>query len=118
MVTKQPRKQRKRRYTAPLHRARKYVSAHVARELRAKLKRRSLPLRKGDRVKVVRGRYAKHVGKITRVDLRGAKVFVEGALRKNAKGAEKLVAIEPSNVVILEADTSDKMRAIRGEKIG
>jgi acyl-coenzyme A synthetase/AMP-(fatty) acid ligase len=48
----QPRKQRKRVLDAPLHRRQKMVSVHLSKELRKKLstKKRSIPVKKGDRV--------------------------------------------------------------------
>ena len=47
MITKQPRKQRKERYTAPLHKRQKYVHAPLSKALREELKKRNAQLRKG-----------------------------------------------------------------------
>ena len=58
MVTTQPRKQRKERYTAPLHKRQKYVHAPLSKALREELKKRNAQLRKGDTVKVMRGDHA------------------------------------------------------------
>ncbi|MBS1194889.1 MAG: ribosomal protein L24p/L26e, archaeal/eukaryotic, partial [Methanomicrobia archaeon] len=44
----QPRKQRKARYTAPLHIKGKFLSATLSKELREQYKRRSLRVVKGD----------------------------------------------------------------------
>lgn len=52
--SKQPRKQRKARYNAPLHIRHKFMSAALSDELRDKYGKRSFPLRKGDTVRVVR----------------------------------------------------------------
>ncbi|MEM3690839.1 MAG: 50S ribosomal protein L24, partial [Candidatus Micrarchaeia archaeon] len=51
----QPRKQRKYVKNAPLHIKRRMISAHLSKELREKYGRRNVQLRKGDRVKVLRG---------------------------------------------------------------
>jgi len=68
-------------------------------------------LRKGDRVKVLRGDHKGKTGKVVRVDLSKLKAFVEGVVAKEAKGTEKLSPIDPSNLIILEASTGDKERA-------
>ena len=102
----QPRKQRKFRYNAPLHLRKKMVGVHVSKELRAKLgtKRRSVPVHRGDKVKVLRGDKSGHVGKVNEVNLKDLKVYVEGITVKTAKGVEKLRAIDPSNLLLLEGE--------------
>ena len=118
----QPRKQRKFRYTAPLHLRKKMVSAHLSKELRAKLatKRRSAPVRKGDKVKLMRGEQAGKTGKIVEVDLSNLKVYVEGFTRRNAKGVEKPVPVDPSNLMIIEGEfAKDRLEMIKrsGNKV-
>lgn len=102
----QPRKQRKFRFTAPMHLRKKMVSAHVSKELAAKLpnKKRSLPLRKGDKVKVMRGEDKGKIGKVVEVELSTLKVYVEGVVNRTAKGVEKPKPIDPSNLLIIEAE--------------
>jgi len=56
--SKQPRKQRKARYTAPLHLRSRLISAPLSKELREEYKRRSVRVIKGDTVKVLRGESA------------------------------------------------------------
>lgn len=76
-MSKQPRKQRKYIYEAPLHARRKMMSANLSRELREEYGRRSLPLRKGDKVEVLRGDFKGHEGKVEKVDLKRYRVYVE-----------------------------------------
>lgn len=104
--SKQPRKQRKFRYNAPMHQRRKMVAVHVSKELRAKLstRRRSVQAHKGDRVKVMRGSHKGKAGKIIEVDLSTLKVYVEGVGRRNAKGVEQLSPVDPSNLLLLEGE--------------
>ena len=98
----QPRKQRKRLYDALLHDKQKLVGAHLSKELRKDKKKRSLPIRKGDRVKIVRGMFKGKSGKVVSVKLVKMKIFVEGMLVKKQSGKEVLAAIQPSNVIITE----------------
>jgi large subunit ribosomal protein L24 len=102
----QPRKQRKFRYNAPLHLRRKMVGVHVSKELRAKLgtRRRSVTVHKGDRVRLMRGDKKGHTGKVIEVDLADLKVYVEGVTHRNAKGIEKLIPLDPSNLLLMEGE--------------
>jgi large subunit ribosomal protein L24 len=100
-VTKQPRKQRKALYNAPLHERAKQVHCHLSKELRAKEKTRAKRLRKGDRVKVVRGKYKGRQGAITRVDLKHACVFIEGVVLKKQGGKEVPAAMNASNLILI-----------------
>lgn len=115
----QPRKQRKFRYNAPMHARRKMVSVHISGELRAKLNtgKRSIPARKGDRVKIMRGERKGQTGKVMEVDLSSLKIYVEGASERNAKGVEKLVPFDPSNLLIIEGEfTKDRLAAVQRSK--
>ncbi len=55
--SKQVRKQRKYRHNAPLHVKQKFVHVHLSKELKKKYQTRNLGLKKGDKVKVLRGQY-------------------------------------------------------------
>ena len=111
--SKQPRKQRKARYEADLHTRQKWLGIHLNKEMREKLKtkRRSVPVREGDRVKIMRGEHKGKSGKVIRVDLRYSKVYVEGIIRKKGKGGEAPVPIDPSKLLMVEAGFSDKRRS-------
>lgn len=99
--SKQPRKQRKYRKNAPLHIRHKLVSVHLSKELQKKYKRRSFPVRKGDEVEIMRGNYKKKTGKVSRVDLKKMKVYIEGITRKKVAGTEVQVPFHPSNLRII-----------------
>jgi large subunit ribosomal protein L24 len=120
--SKQPRKQRKYRYNAPLHIRRKLISSHLCKKLREELKIRSLPIRKGDRVRVMRGKYKKIEGTVTKVDLKKLKIYIDSVKRKKVSGKEVLVPIDPSNVEIIELNKDDpkrfkRLKSIKSEKV-
>ena len=104
--SKQPRKQRKALFTAPLHKRQKLVSAHLSPELRAEYGVRSLPVRKGDTVRIMRGMMKDVEGKVTEVDLKRLRVFVDGATREKADGSTVNLPIHPSNLMIIKLDLS------------
>jgi large subunit ribosomal protein L24 len=108
--SKQPRKQRKYRHNAPLHVRRRFISAHLSEVLRQRFGKRSLPLRKGDEVKVMRGKDRGFKGNIDRIDLKRGKIFIEGLNVKKVDGSEVLKAVDPSNLLITEPKMDDKRR--------
>lgn len=108
--SKQPRKQRKYRANAPFHIRHKFLSAHLSPSLRERFKRRSLPLRKGDDVEIMRGSDKGLKGSVERVDMKKAKVYVDAIKVKKVDGSEVHRPVDPSNLRILEIKTDDKMR--------
>ena len=71
---------------------------------------RSLGVRKGDSVKVMRGKFRKHTGKVERVDLKKTRIFVTGAEATKKDGSKKMIAIHPSNLMITDLNLDDKSR--------
>jgi large subunit ribosomal protein L24 len=124
MKSKKPEKQRKALYEASLHKRHKLLSAHLSKDLRKKWKKRSLPIRKGDEIKVMRGKFKGTIGKISKVDLRELRVYIENVKRKKVSGEEIHFPIHPSNLLLLNPVMEDpkRMKIIKrskkGEKIG
>ena len=76
--SKKPRKQRKYMLSAQLHIKKKFVQSHLSKDLRKKYSKRSIGLRKGDKVRIMQGQFKKHEGKIEMINLKKTKVFVNG----------------------------------------
>lgn len=108
--SRKPSKQRKAYFGAPLHIKRKFLTAPLSQELVEKYNVKRLPIRKGDKVRVVRGSFTGIEGKVTRVSLSDTKIFVEGVTRQKMDGTPVFVPIHPSKVVIVELDLSDPKR--------
>ncbi len=108
--SKQPRKQRKFLYTAPLHARKKFLTAPLSNGLRSQYGIRNIPIRKGDAVLIVRGDYAGQEGKVERVDYKRTRIYIENVKRKKVDGSEVYVPIHPSKVVITKLDLKDKLR--------
>lgn len=104
------RKQRKFLYTAPLHLRRKILASHLSKELREKFKRRALPLRKGDEIQIMRGKFKDRRGKVARVNYKKYRVYIEGITRKRTVGTEAQVGLHPSKVKIINLNLDDKKR--------
>jgi len=110
-ASRQPRKQRKYRVNAPLHVRHKLMSAHLSKELRTKYGRRSFPVRKGDKVKIMRGQFRGVIGEIEDADLKKMKVIVKGAEFKAKAGAPpRKYPLDASKLMLISLNTDDKMR--------
>lgn len=114
--SKQPRKQRKYRYNAPLHTLRKYLAAHLSKDLRKKYGKRSLVVRKGDKVKIMRGKFKKQEGEVTKVDVRKGRIYIKGIAKKKIAGTEVQLPINPSKVMLIELNLEDSKRLSKEEK--
>jgi large subunit ribosomal protein L24 len=118
--SKKPRKQRRRVYKAPLHQRRKMIASHLSSKYLEDAKHyypRSAVVRKGDTVKIVRGSFAGHVGKVESVDMRSLRITVDGATIAKADGTQIAAKIHPSNVIITKLDLSDPIRKSKFEEI-
>ena len=109
-MSKQPRKQRKALYNAPAHARGKHLSATLSKDLRADLGRRSLPLRTGDKVRVLRGEFKGHEGEVLGVDYKSYKVTIEEVTLSKSDGTSIFLPIDPSNLMIIDANTKDNRR--------
>jgi len=109
-ASKQPAKQRKYRFNAPTHTARKFLAAHLSKDLRKKHGRRSIPVRKGDKVKVVRGQFKGRENKVERVSPKYGKVYITGIERAKKDGSKSLIPLDPTNLLITELNLDDKKR--------
>ncbi len=104
------RKQRKYRYNAPLHVRQKFLHVHLSPELRKKYGFRNIQVRKNDRVKVVRGQFAKRDGKVERADLKRERVYIAGIDSIKKDGTKMLAKFHPSNLMLIELNLDDKAR--------
>ena len=117
MSSKQPRKQRLAHYTAPYHRRHREMSSPIDKGLRERqLSRgfmypRAMPVKKGDRVMIVRGEgKSKSATAVSLVDRKARKVYVEGFTYFKSDGTELQRPIDASNLVIINPDWSDIRR--------
>ena len=109
-ASKQPRKQRKYLFNAPLHTKHKFLSAHLSKELKDKYGKRNLPLRKGDEVLIMRGAFKKKKAKVTSVNLKESLVALEGIQRTKKDGSKVNVMFHPSVLMIVSPVLDDKRR--------
>jgi len=97
-------------HNAPLHQKRKWIASHLAENLLLKYDRRSLPVVKGDTVKIMRGSFRGHEDKIAKVNIQDQTVEIEGATITKAKGTKIAKPIHASTLLITKLNLTDKWR--------
>jgi len=115
-ISSKPSVQRKLFYNAPMHLRRKFLSARLSKELREKYGVKTLPVRKGDTVKIMRGDYAGVEGKVSEVDLKKIRIYIDNVTREKTSGSTVKVPIHPSKVMIIGLNLDDKWRVESLEK--
>ncbi|KAI9508305.1 ribosomal protein L24 [Russula earlei] len=115
-VSSSRRKSRKYHFSAPSSIRRKIMSTSLSKELRNKYHARSLPVRKDDEVRIVRGKYKGRDGKVTQVYRKKYVIHVDRVQRDKANGSSVPIGIHPSNVVITSIKLDKDRRAILDRK--
>ncbi|MGB9714041.1 MAG: 50S ribosomal protein L24 [Candidatus Bathyarchaeales archaeon] len=108
--TAKPSKQRKMLHQAPDHIRHKLFAAPLSPELKAEYGVNAVPVRSGDTVRIMRGDHKGFEGKITRVDKKKFRLYVEGLTREKVDGTTIFVPIHPSKVMITRLNLDDKWR--------
>ena len=113
----QPRKQLKFRANAPNHIKRTFMGSTLDKPLREKYGRRNIEVRKGDEVKVMRGKFKGKQGRVGTVDIKNTRLQIDGIQRAGKAGGEKLITwFHPSKVKIIILNTDDSRRLQKGKK--
>ncbi len=105
-----------------MHTGHKILAAPLSRDLRKSNKCRSMPVRKGDKVKILRGDFKGMEGDVTSVDLKTHRITIEKVVTTKADETEVSRRVHASNVMItrlLHDKTRDKIlkrRSKRGEE--
>ncbi len=116
-TSKHARSQRKALYNAPLHQKRKFITSHLSEELRKKYGIRSIPVVKGDIVRIMRGdaEIKDKEAEVVTILTKEMKVSLEGINIKKADASEVSKKIHPSNLLIVKLNLSDPMRKAKLE---
>lgn len=107
---KNPGKQRKMVFNAPAHQRHKLMAAPLSSELSAQRGAKTLPVRKGDTVRILRGDNKGFEGKVSRVDLKAYRIYLEGLTREKVDGTNIFLPVHPSKVQIRNLSLDDNWR--------
>jgi large subunit ribosomal protein L24 len=120
--TKSARKQRKRRSQSPDHRYHRFLTVRLDDKLIEKYKFviSRMPIRKGDKVKVIRGgfRAPTEEYEVAKVIVKNQTVVLEKAVVSKSDGKQVPRVFKPSNLVITKLNLSDRRRRERIERLG
>ncbi len=105
-----PRRQRRALYTADTFERRLRMTVPLSRELRGRFRRRSVPLRKGDTVRVLSGSFVGREERVAKVDRRGYAVTLDNVTLKTAEEKMKPLTIRTAHLVITRLNLSDPWR--------
>ncbi|MEM0129566.1 MAG: 50S ribosomal protein L24 [Thermoplasmata archaeon] len=105
-----PRRQRRLLYRASPTERRRRMTVPLSRELRARFHRRSIPLRKGDTVRVLRGSFEGREERVASVDRRSLSVVLDNVTVKTGESKQTALPIRPASLVIVRLNLADPWR--------
>ena len=100
IVAAKRRAQRKKQLSAPSSIKRRLMSCHLAKSLREEHKLRALPIKRGDEVKILKGKFKGKSGKVVQVYRRRNVIYVDKIQREKQNGQTVFFPIRPSYCVI------------------
>ncbi|MFZ0699226.1 MAG: 50S ribosomal protein L24 [Thermoplasmata archaeon] len=105
-----PRRQRKALYTADSFHRRRRMSVPLSRELRARFHCRSVPVRKGDTVRILSGSYVGSEERVAKVDRRSYSVILNNITLKTGEQKQKPLPIRTGQLLLTKLNLSDAWR--------
>lgn len=99
-VSSSRRKQRLRHFSAPSSIRRKIMSCRLSKDLKDKYNVRSLPIRKNDEVKILKGKGKNKTGKVVQVYRKKWCIHVDKVNRDKQNGQTVFLPIKPTYCVI------------------
>jgi large subunit ribosomal protein L24 len=110
-------KQRRRIYKSPIHSHKKMLKCRLDEFLQEEYGLRSLVVKKGDLVRVMRGQFRDTEGKVVRVDYGAIRVYLESATTTKADGKEAQIPVHPSNIMLVKLELDDDRKRIIDNKV-
>ncbi len=109
-VSSKPGKMRKHQLACSKHLRSRLVHGHLSRPLSAQYGTKSMVVRRGDRVRVMRGDFSGHEDEVTEVDLNRGFVYVKDVTQDKADGTKSFVPLRASNLEITKLSLDDERR--------
>ena len=99
-IASKRRAQRKLQLGAPSSVKRKLMSSHLNKSLREQYKIRSLPIKRGDEVKILKGKAKGKTGKVVQVYRKRNVIYVDKVQRDKQNGQTVFLPTKPSYCLI------------------
>ena len=106
----QPRKQRRASFNASTFNRHRQMSISLSRDLRGRYKRRALPVRKGDTVRIVSGSFKGREERVSKVDLRTLRVTLDNVTIKKVDQKLKPLPIVANHLILTRLNLADPWR--------
>ncbi len=96
----------------------KQLGSHLSKDLQKKYGKRSIRITLGDTVKVIRGEYRGIDGKVSKIEVAGSNISIEGIKKEKARGDKFDILIPASNVIVTGLNLDDHWRKtkLQGKK--
>ncbi|MCH6571135.1 MAG: 50S ribosomal protein L24 [Thaumarchaeota archaeon] len=96
----------------------KQLGSHLSKDLQKKYGKRSIRITLGDTVKVIRGEYRGVDGKVSKIEMTGSSIAIEGIKKEKSRGEKFDIFIPASNVVVTGLNLDDHWRKtkLQGKK--
>ena len=115
--SKSPRKQRRRVNNAALHERKNLLKCRLDEFLQEEYGLRSLVLKKGDLVRIMRGQFRDTEGTVTSVSYKKGLVYLDNTTITKADGKEATIPIHPSNLLLVKLELDDERKTLIEGKV-
>ena len=106
----QPRKQRRTAFNASSFDRHRQLTVALSRDLRSRYKRRALPLRKGDTVRIISGSFKGREERVSKVDMRSLRVTLDNVTIKKVDQKLKPLPIRSNHLILTRLNLADPWR--------
>ena len=106
----QPRKQRRASFQASSFDRHRQMAVSLSRDLRARSRRRALPLRKGDTVRIISGSFKGREERVTKVDMESLRVTLDNVTIKKVDQKLKPLPIRSTHLILTRLNLADPWR--------
>ncbi|MFX1578221.1 MAG: 50S ribosomal protein L24 [Promethearchaeota archaeon] len=117
LSSKSPRKQRRRIRNAPHHEKRNMLKCRLDEFLQEEYGLRSLVVKKGDLVRIMRGQFRDTESKVTSVSYKKGVVYLDSSTITKADGKEAYVPVHPSNIMLVKLELDDERKNLIENKV-
>ena len=115
--SKAPRKQRRRIMNAHIHERKNLLKARLDQFLTEEYGLRSLVIKKGDLVRIMRGQFRDTESKVTLVSYKKGVVYLDNTAITKADGKEAAVPVHPSNLMLVKLEMDDERKTLIERKV-
>jgi large subunit ribosomal protein L24 len=116
-ISKSPRKQRRRVQNAALHERKNLLKCRLDEFLQEEYGLRSLVIKKGDLVRIMRGQFRDTESKVTNVSYKKGVVYLDNTTITKADGKEAAVPIHPSNLMLVKLEVDEERKSLIENKV-